>query len=182
MFVHKVDEDLSLKLIDYQDAEELYNLSDRSRDHLRTWLPWINFTHSPDDTKKFIQASLQRYADNDGLTVCILYHGKIAGVVDFLEFDWGNKKTSVGYWMGADYKGKGLLTRSCRTLFDYAFQDMGLNRIEIRAAEENIKSRGIPERLGFVQEGVVRQAALLYDEYTDHVVYGMLAEEWNSNR
>jgi ribosomal-protein-serine acetyltransferase len=44
---------------------------------------------------------------------------------------------------------------------------------------ENKNSRGIPERLGFVNKGCIRQAEWLYDHYVDHVVYGKLAEEWN---
>ncbi|SDP27509.1 GNAT family N-acetyltransferase [Halobacillus aidingensis] len=178
MFEHRIDEELSLKMIDHRDAEELFELSDRSRDHIRTWLPWIHFTKEVEDTRNYIKMSLRRYAENNGLTVCILYKGNIAGVIDFHEIDEKNRVTSIGYWMGSDYKGKGLLTRSCRVLFDYAFETLGMNRIEIRAASENKKSRGVPERLGFMQEGVIRQAARLYDEYTDHVVYGMLKEDW----
>lgn len=179
MFVHKIDDELSLKMIDHRDAEELFELSDRSRDHIRTWLPWINFTKEVEDTRNYIKMSLKRYAENDGLTVCVLYNGKIAGVVDFHEIDDKNKMTSIGYWMGTEYIGKGLLTRACHFLFSFAFDELGMNRIEIRAAEKNVKSRGVPERLGFRQEGIIRQAAKLYDEYTDHVVYGMLKSEWN---
>ncbi|MEC3883497.1 GNAT family protein [Halobacillus sp. HZG1] len=178
MFEHRIDDELSLKMIDHRDAEELFKLSDRSRDHIQAWLPWIHFTKEVEDTRNYIKMSLRRYAENNGLTVCILYKGGIAGVVDFHEIDEKNKVTSIGYWMGADYKGKGLLTRSCEVLFDYAFETIGMNRIEIRAAAKNNKSRGVPERLGFKQEGVIRQAARLYEEYTDHVVYGMLKEDW----
>ncbi|MGV2620573.1 UNVERIFIED_CONTAM: GNAT family protein [Halobacillus marinus] len=178
MFIHKVDEQLSLKLIGFEDAEELYELSDRSREHIRTWLPWVDYTKSPEDTRKYIQGCLESYADNNGLTVCLLESGKIAGILGFHEYDWGNKKASVGYWMGTDFKGRGLLTRACRALFNYAFKELGLNRIEIRAAEGNIKSRAVPERLGFVQEGIIRDAALLYGNYTNHVVYGMLSKDW----
>lgn len=180
MFTYKVDDDLSLKLIDHKDAEELFSLSDSSREHLSAWLPWINFTKTVADTKNYIEGCLKRYAVHDGLTVCILHEGKIAGVVDFHEFNWNHKRTSIGYWMGAEYKGRGLLTRSCHVLFDYAFQELGIHRIEIRAAEENVKSRAIPERLGFVKEGIIRDAAYLYDRYTNHVVYGMLGEDWMS--
>jgi len=63
-------------------------------------------------------------------------------------------------------------------LTDYAFKELNLNKVEIRAALENKKSRGIPERLNFVNEGCNRQAEWLYDHYVDHVIYGMLAEEW----
>ena len=70
------------------------------------------------------------------------------------------------------------MTRACRALVDYAFSELGLNRIEIQCAVQNVKSRAIPERLDFTQEGVIRQAEWLYDHYNDHVIYGMLAEEW----
>ncbi|SFG56588.1 ribosomal-protein-serine acetyltransferase [Halobacillus alkaliphilus] len=182
MFTYKIDEETSLKLIEHKDAEELFELSDLSRDHLRVWLPWIDFTHSVEDTKKFIHGCLERYARNNGLTVCILSKGKIAGVVDFHEINWAHKRTSIGYWMGAEYTGRGLLTKACRHLFTYAFEELRLNRIEIRAAEENSKSRAIPERLGFVQEGMIRDAANMYGSYVNHVVYGMLARDWFSDR
>ncbi|RWZ58129.1 N-acetyltransferase [Halobacillus fulvus] len=178
MFTYSIDKELSLKLLAYEDAEELYELSDRSREHLQTWLPWIHATKSPSDTHQFIKSALKRYAENDGLTVCIVYRGKIAGTIDLHQLDWSNKKTSVGYWIGDEYKGQGLLTRSCQALFAHVFKNLGMNRIEIRADVRNTKSRAVPERLGFVQEGIIRQAAMLYGRPSDHAVYGMLAEDW----
>ncbi|MEC0276957.1 GNAT family N-acetyltransferase, partial [Peribacillus frigoritolerans] len=66
-----------------------------------------------------------------------------------------------------------------KALTDYAFIELKLDKVEIRVAEENKKSRGIPERLGFINEGCIRQAEWLYDHYVDHIVYGMLTKDWN---
>lgn len=63
-----------------------------------------------------------------------------------------------------------------------SFSHLKLNKVEIRAAIENKKSRSIPERLGFVNEGSIRQAEWLYDHFVDQIVYGILAIEWNNNR
>jgi ribosomal-protein-serine acetyltransferase len=54
------------------------------------------------------------------------------------------------------------------------------NRVEIPAAVENHRSRGIAERLGFAQEGTLRQAELVDGRYLDTVVYAMLAADWSA--
>ena len=58
---------------------------------------------------------------------------------------------------------------------DHAFGELGLHRVEIKAAEGNRRSRAIPERLGFEQEGILREAECVDDRYMDLVVYGLLA-------
>ena len=61
---------------------------------------------------------------------------------------------------------------------DHAFSVWDLNRVEIRAAPENLRSRAIPERLGFTEEGTLRQAERVGDRYLDNTVYAVLAEDW----
>ena len=75
-------------------------------------------------------------------------------------------------------QGRGIVTKACRTLVTYAFEQYTLNKVEIHCATGNTRSRAIPEKLGFVQEGIIRQAEWLNDHYVDMVVYGMLASEW----
>lgn len=55
---------------------------------------------------------------------------------------------------------------------------MKLNKVEIRVAVENKKSRSIPEKLGFVNDGCIRQAEWLYDHYVNDFICGMLAQDW----
>lgn len=73
------------------------------------------------------------------------------------------------------------MTKVAKALTEYAFCRLNLNKVEIWAAVENKKSRSIPERLDFVEEGSIRQVEWLYDHYVDHIVYGMLANEWTEN-
>lgn len=74
------------------------------------------------------------------------------------------------------------MTNTVKALLQYAFVVLQLNKVEIRAAEGNAKSRAIPERLGFTAEGTIRAAEWLYDHYVNHVVYGMLASEWQEKK
>ena len=70
------------------------------------------------------------------------------------------------------------MTKSCRALIEHAFRELRLNRVEIYCAVENSRSRRIPARLGFVEEGVHRQAEWVHDHFKDLVSYSMLAREW----
>ena len=67
-------------------------------------------------------------------------------------------------------------------MVDYAFGELGLNRVQIRCARDNARSCAIPRRLGFTEEGALRQAEWLIDHFEDQVVYGILAEEWRPPR
>ena len=61
---------------------------------------------------------------------------------------------------------------------DMVPDELKLNRVEIQCARENHRSRAVPIRLGFVEEGTLRQAGTAESGFVDHVVYGMLASEW----
>ncbi|MCT8137297.1 GNAT family N-acetyltransferase [Anaerobacillus sp. CMMVII] len=178
MFVHKIDDDIAIRLISLLDDQELFKLTERSRSYLREWLPWLDQTTKVEDTREFIKFCLKNYAENKGLNTVILHKGNIVGVVGFNELDWSNKIAYIGYWLGHEYQGKGIMTKVTKSLISYAFNDLKLNRVDIRAAEGNFKSRAIPERLNFTNEGKIRNGEWLYDHYVDHIVYGMLKEEW----
>ena len=178
MFIHKIDEKLSLKLIELRDAERIFELTDKSRSYLREWLPWLDYTMKVEDSKKFIQSCLTGYAENKSLNTVIIFEGKVVGVAGFNSINWSNKTAYIGYWLGEDYQGNGIITKVAKALTDYALHDLQLNKVEIRVAAENQKSRSVPERLCFVNEAKIRQAEWLYDHYVDHIVYGMLADEW----
>jgi ribosomal-protein-serine acetyltransferase len=179
MFVHKIDDDLSLKLIEPRDGQKVFELTNNSRSYLREWLPWLDTTTKIEDTIEFINISLQDFAENKSLNTIILFKGKIAGVAGYNNINWSNKTAYIGYWLGEEFQGNGIMTKVAKTLTDYAFSELNLNKVEIRAAVGNKKSRSIPERLNYVNEGCIRQAEWLYSHYVDHVVYGVLAEEWN---
>ncbi len=182
MFLHKIDEDVTLKLIELRDAERIFELTNESRAYLKKWLPWLDTTTKVEETKAFIQMVTKNYAENKGLTTVILYKGEIVGVASYNSIDWTNKIAYIGYWLGEKYQGNGIMTKVGRTLTNYALEELKLNKVEIRAAEGNQKSRSIPIRLGFQEEGRIRKAEWLYDHYVDHIVYGMLASEWEKDK
>ncbi|RIV25923.1 N-acetyltransferase [Alicyclobacillaceae bacterium I2511] len=179
MFSGKVDENVQMRLLELRDAKALFALTEQSRDYLREWLPFVDGTRTVQEIEGFIQSGLQKYAFNNGGELGLWYRGEIAGVLGLHTINWAHRHTSIGYWLGKRFQGYGIMTNSCRFLIDILFEEYGLNRVEIRVAPENRKSRAIPERLGFQNEGRRRQAEWLYDHYVDHIIYGMLADDWS---
>jgi ribosomal-protein-serine acetyltransferase len=169
--------DCRLRLLEEADAEELYALVEANRDRLARWMPWAA-GQTLDGTLEFIRLTRRQVADNDGLQAAIVRDERIAGVVGFHHVDWQNRSTSIGYWLDERQEGRGIMTLAVRALVDHALLVWGLNRVEIRAARENRRSRAIAERLGFREEGVLREAERVGERYLDSVVYGMLASTW----
>ncbi|MFJ7841788.1 GNAT family N-acetyltransferase [Lysinibacillus sphaericus] len=178
MFRYSINEHTYLKMLDLNDVEELFALTDRSRETLREWLPFVDNVKTVKDTEQFVRNAMQQYADHNGIQAGIYYDGKLAGVIGYHQVNWQHKWTSIGYWLGNEFVGKGLVTNSMRAFIDFAFEYLKLNRIEVRVAVGNIRSRTIPKVLGFNEEGRLRDAEWLYDHYVDQVVYGLTAVEW----
>ena len=179
MFTYRIDKDTELKLLDMHHAEEIFKSMDLNREYLRRYLPWVDSTKTVEDTREFIQASKKQDSLNNGFNAGIWYKEEYAGTIGFHSINKEVNSISIGYWLDEGFVGKGLMTKACKVFIDYAFEVLRMNRVEIRCAEENLKSRAIPERLGFVKEGIIRDDELLYGKYVDCVVYGMLKKDWN---
>ncbi len=181
MFSHKLTENTELRLLEERHTQGLTDLTDRNREHLGAWLPWVDTNRTVEDRKNFIRGALKQFAENNGSQAGIWREGRLAGAVGYHAIDWENRSTALGYWLGMEFQGRGLATAACRALVSYAFEELGLNRVSIAYATENEKSCAIPERLGFRREGVQRQAEWLYDHFVDHAVYAALASEWQAH-
>ena len=178
MFSHWIDERLELRSLQLADATELFSLTDANRAYLRRWLPWLDRTNAPGDTRNFIRNALEQFADTEAIVAAICYDNSIVGIIGYNRIDWDNRIGHIGYWLAESYQGMGLMTRACRCLVDYSFTKLYLNRIVICCATANRRSRAIPERLGFTHEGTACEAEWLYDRFVDHEVYAMLRSRW----
>ncbi|UNK18141.1 GNAT family N-acetyltransferase [Paenibacillus sp. N3/727] len=182
MFTYSLDDHVELRPLVPEHARALFELTDRSRDRLRQWLPWVDSVTEVDHTTNYIKGAMKQAADNGGFSAGIWVREELTGTISFHEIDWHNRSVGIGYWLDKQFQGQGLMTSACRALTDHALMRMGLNRVEIRCATTNRRSRAIPERLGFVLEGVIREAEKLPQGFVNHAVYGMIRSEWKRMR
>ena len=178
MFRLKVDDEIELGLLEGQHAQSILELTSANLDYISKWLPPIASMDTVEKTAQFIKGGLKRFAENNGFLAGIWYKGELVGGIVLRYCDWNIRTTEAGYWLGEAYTGKGIATRATRKVVDYAFNDLGLKRVEIRCSTENMPSRAIAERLGFPLEGILRQAYHLNDDLIDVALYSVLASEW----
>ncbi|OPA74603.1 ribosomal-protein-serine acetyltransferase [Paenibacillus selenitireducens] len=180
MFTYQVDGTISLKLFETRDAEALFQLIDSNREHLSSWLSFPTMTWEVEDSKKFIESKRMSFAKEEGYWLGIWIEETLVGSIGYLYLDQDHRKTEIGYWLGKEFEGNGYVSRSVKALIQHAFVHYNLNKVEIGVASDNEKSRAIPEKLGFIQEGVLRDYELLQGRFLDRVMYGLTQEEWRN--
>ena len=180
-FEHRVDETLSLRLLTSADAKDLAALVRGNLARLSPWLPFATEDYNDQMADGFIQATAKQWASGQGFSAGIILDGQLAGSIGVHELSWNQGHASLGYWVGAEAEGKGVVTRAARALLTWMFDESELERAEIRAATDNLRSRRLAERLGFRLEGVLRHEALLEGRWLDMAVYGLLREDWQQD-
>ena len=178
MFSATIRPGVQMRLLEERHAPVLFALVQRERDYLRKWLEWVDSTRSEEDILAFIRRVQQQFASNLGFSSGIWADGSIAGVIHLHHLDWLNRRVEIGYWLAREFQGSGIMTEATRAVTDHALVELELNRVEIRCATENFKSKAIPKRLGFTLEGELRQAGYLGGRYLDMEVYSMLRDEY----
>lgn len=171
-----VTDGIGLRLLEEVDAGELHALIEANRSYLETWLPWAA-GQTFEDTLDFIRGTRSQASENAGFQAAIVTEKGIIGVIGYVTVDWTNRSTRIGYWLDERQQGNGTMTAAVRLLVDHAVTIWRLNRVEIVVATENRRSRAIPERLGFQEEGTLRRYQLVDGRYLDCVSYSTLADD-----
>ena len=161
-------------------AEAYQALVEGNHERLARWFPGFE-RPTPEGTLADLERRGRAWFEGSQLPVAIAVKGengwRLVGAVNLL-IDGPARSGEVGYWLDAGFEGRGLVTRAVTAVLDEAFGPLGLHRVELRTNPANGRSRSVAQRLGFTQEGVLREAAAFADERRDEVVYGLLAKEW----
>jgi ribosomal-protein-serine acetyltransferase len=179
VFRRAVAPGIEIKLLEVRDAEALFAAVERNRAYLGEWLPWVEGTQRAEDLRHFIEDVVAvQWIENRGPHCGIWAEGALVGSIGCHPIDWTNRACSLGYWIESSRQGQGLVTRSVAAMLEYLFDSKRLHRVVIQCAVGNLRSGGIPERLGFTKEGVLRHAQLIGDRCLDLAVWSILEEEW----
>ena len=171
----ELDDAAFLRLYTPDDALIVFETVDRERERLRPWLPWVDETRGPEDTRSFIEQTISTEGGEYGYGIWA--DDGFAGGIG-LHTEPRDRCAMIGYWIDARHEGRGLVTKAARALIEVAFRDLSMHRVWLTVDRENIRSRAVAERLGLRREGVRREDRLFDGIFHDTAIYGILEDEW----
>ncbi len=138
-----------IELIRPEHLDQLYELFELNRNYLRLYMNGIDLMQTKDDV-------FQRWGalQDNSLPIGIwLNETQMIGRCRLRRNDQSNC-ADIGYWLSESHQGHGIMTAAVTACVRFAFEQWNVERMEIHCGESNLKSRAIPERLGFLNEGI----------------------------
>ena len=144
---------------------------------LNKWMPWAKAMSAVEDDEAVAREAAAKFILRDDLMMLIFERdtGRLIGGTGLHRFDWDKRHFEIGYWVRTSAHGQGYATEVTNALLRFAFNALSARRVEITHADGNEASAAVIRKLGFVKEGVRRQATQLPDgRLVDSHVYSRL--------
>ena len=179
---------ITMRPLAVNDFREWSEVRQRNGEWLTVWEP-SRFPSQPDPTTEksaFASRCLQRDRDRATGTAFqfgLFIDGRVAGEVNLNNVIRGAMQScTVGYWVDQDHAGHGYTVEGVALVMQFAFEQLGLHRVEICIVPRNHRSRRIMEKLEVREEGIAERYLEINGTWEDHVRYGITSEEWQTRR
>lgn len=170
---------LTLRRMMVADTGDMYEYA--CRQDVTRYLTW--YPHPDREyTREYLQYLGKRYAAGMFYDWAVVYEPdcKMVGTCGFTAFHPANDCAEVGYVLNPEYWGKGIATEALTRVLQFAFEELGVNRVEARFMEDNVRSRRVMEKVGMRFEGVMREAMLVKGGYVSVGICSILRSEWQT--
>lgn len=163
-----------------RDYQEWADVREKSRAFLTPWEP----TWAADETSRgSYRFKLRRYAEDardDKAHALLIFREEddaLVGGATVSNIRRGvAQMASLGYWAGEMYAGRGYVTAAVRAVVRFSFEDLNLHRVEAACQPDNLASRRVLEKAGFIEEGLARAYLKINGDWRDHVLFGIASD------
>lgn len=171
-----VTERLVLEPVRADHAGAMWHAVERSLPELRKWMAWAPTT-SPIRVAEFTARAEAAWTDGVSWEFVATNGNEVAGTLGINRYDEMWRAANLGYWVRSDLAGRGLATEAAAAVASFGFDVVGIHRLELVAAVDNIASQRVAEKLGFVREGIKRGGSLVEGASMDVVMFGLLTTD-----
>lgn len=177
----KIETDrLTIRLVAESDLPSLLVVN--ADDTVTRYLPYESWKGIADGEAWFSRASARLAAGEAGQFVIVHREsGRVIGTCLLFRIEESSARAEVGYVLAREYWGAGYMLEAMKAFVAFAFEQLGLRRLEAEIDPRNVSSARLLERLGFVREGLRRQRLATKGEVTDSGLYGLLRTDWSAS-
>lgn len=172
---------IELRLLTPENAKEVLEYYKRNREHLKPFEPARDESfYTLELQKKDIIENYKQFLNGTSVNLGIFKDNKFIGKIRLSNIVMGVFKNAfVGYSMDKDEQGKGYMKEALRLTIKYAFEDLGLHRIEATTLVDNIKSQAVLLGCGFNEIGISKKYLFINGEWRDHKIFYIVNENYN---
>jgi ribosomal-protein-serine acetyltransferase len=157
-------------------AGALWHAIERSLPELKKWMSWAS-SSTPQTSAEYAHRAEAGWSDGTNWDWTVFFGEEVAGTVGLNRYDELWRSCNLGYWIRSDLAGGGLATEASRAVVDFAFEQIGLNRLELVADVDNAASIRVAQKLGFRHEGIKREGAFVDGRGVDVHMFGLIASD-----
>jgi RimJ/RimL family protein N-acetyltransferase len=156
-------------------AAQLEAFRDRLFQHFNDWAP-----HTEADVRRRLVEQEQARRRGEQVEFALVEphdHDVLLGGGSLNNVDLEQGRAAVGYWLVARARGRGVATHAVRLITRWAFEQLGIARLELTCGPDNHASERVAQRCGFTREGVLRSHMPFKGERRDTVVFSLLPSD-----
>jgi ribosomal-protein-serine acetyltransferase len=161
-------------------AEDMFKLIDENRKHLELWLPWPRLILKVEDSLKYLFDKEEETKKGKKVEYGLFVNNEYIGNISIFNIDEKKKSAEIGYWLSYSHARNGYMTEAVKIIEKEAFENMGLNRIQIKCDEKNKASFGVAKKCGYKYEGKFREDSFSehFNDFRNTLVFSKLKSEY----
>ncbi|MFP1748446.1 GNAT family N-acetyltransferase [Lonsdalea quercina] len=158
------------------DIPQLAEAVRESKDTLGRWLSWCTDEYSIPEMSRWVAQSALRIKEGMAFDLAIIEQnfGRLMGSVGINSIQSGYQMGNIGYWVRQSEQGQQIALEAVKAITAFGFDQLGLTRLEIIAAEQNLPSRRIAEKAGARFEGIAYNRLVIHGHPTDAAMYSLI--------
>jgi RimJ/RimL family protein N-acetyltransferase len=174
------DDTVLLRPFRLEDAQETFTAVRESLDDLKPWMSWAYDDYSFNDTREFIRITRARWQEGTLFAFAITDAKSrlVLGGCSLSHIHPVYHLCNLGYWVRSSQRGRGVAGRASLLAARYAFEKVGLARVEIVIAPGNHASLRVAEKVGAHYEGILRNRMVVGSEVYDAVMYSLIPQDF----
>ncbi|MFP4655999.1 MAG: GNAT family N-acetyltransferase [Candidatus Woesearchaeota archaeon] len=165
-------------------AETMFSVVDENREHLSPWFSWTRWTKRVEDSLKYLFDKEEETKKGKKVEYGIYLKREYIGNISIFDIDEKNKSGEIGYWLSSSRTRNGYMTEALKILEKEVFENLGLNRIQIRCDEDNKASSGVAKKCNYTYEGKMKEESFSehFDGFRNMLLFSKLRSEYDKKQ